>query len=112
MLSLRRPVKPRNPPTYSSCRTQGETENRVLAFAAEHPGEVEASAAKPGLITAPGRPLMSIFARAAGAVGAVPNIGRAVLVTAMLEQVTKGFESDALLNDDLVRIAKQASSAT
>jgi len=92
--------------TLLTVMSQGETENQVLVFAAEHPGEVEASAAKPGLITTPGRPITSIFARAASAVGFVPCIDRAAMVTAMLDQVTNGFESDTLMNDDLVRLAK------
>lgn len=97
-------------PEYSWMR--GEAENQLLAFAAEHPGEVEASAAKPGLITAPGKLMTSIFARAASFTGVVPSIDRGVIVTAMLDQVISGFESDTLLNDDLVRIAKGVPGVT
>lgn len=73
---------------------------------------MEASAAKPGLIITPGRPITSMFARAANAVGAVSCIDRAEMVTAMLDQVTNGFESDALLHDDLIRMARAASSTS
>ena len=39
----------------------------------------------------------------------MPSIDRAAMVAAMLDQVIKGFESDALMNDDLVRIAKSVT---
>ncbi|KAH8911605.1 hypothetical protein BR93DRAFT_975569 [Coniochaeta sp. PMI_546] len=101
---------PRFMPEYSWMR--GETESRLLAFASEHRGEVEVSAAKPGLITAPGKPITSIFAKAANFAGLVPSIDRAVIVAAMLDQVIEGFDSDALLNDDLIRIGQVASDTT
>ncbi|OIW28213.1 NAD(P)-binding protein [Coniochaeta ligniaria NRRL 30616] len=97
-------------PEYALMR--GQTENQILAFAAEHPGQIEASAAKPGLITTPGRPIASMFARMASWTGKVPYIDLGVIATAMLDQVINGFESDALLNDDVIRMAKGASGPT
>lgn len=73
---------------------------------------MEVSAAKPGLITAPGKPITSIFAKAANFAGLVPSIDRGIIVAAMLDQVIKGFDSDALLNDDLIRIGQVASDTT
>ncbi|KAB5545844.1 hypothetical protein GE09DRAFT_221249 [Coniochaeta sp. 2T2.1] len=92
-------------PEYSWMR--GETENRILAFAAAHPGEVEASTVKPGSIVTPGRPITTIFAKVANQLGMVSYIDLGVIATAMLEQVINGFDSDALLMDDLKRIAAE-----
>ena len=46
-----------------------------------------------------------MFAKAANQLGVAAYIDLGVLVTAMLEQVVNGFDSDTLLMDDLKRIA-------
>jgi hypothetical protein len=86
---------------------QGETENQVLAYAAQHKGQIEACVAKPGLITVPGLQLRSIFARAASMVMTVPTIDRGDCVAVMLDQVIRGFEKEPLENTDLVEMAKK-----
>ncbi|KAJ6532057.1 hypothetical protein B0H19DRAFT_1189836 [Mycena capillaripes] len=92
-------------PEYSLMR--GETENRVLAFAAEH--NFEACTAKPGLIT---RSLGSwAFASAVKLVMGVPNLTVTEVSAAMLHQVMNGFEKEPLQNDDLARIGRQALEA-
>ncbi|KAB5578022.1 hypothetical protein GE09DRAFT_1214233 [Coniochaeta sp. 2T2.1] len=96
-------------PEYSWMR--GETENRILAFAAAHPGEVEASTVKPGSIVTPGKPITTMFAKVANQLGMVSYIDLGVMATAMLEQVINGFDSDALLMDELKRIAAEKGVA-
>ena len=87
---------------------QGETENRVLAFAAEHKDAVEACVSKPGLITAPGQILKTVAATVLKYVISLPNVGVTEISAAMLHQVINGFEKEPLENDDLVRIGRQA----
>lgn len=87
---------------------QGETENKVLAFAAEHKGAVEACVAKPGLITAPGQILKTMFAMGMKYLMSLPNVDVAEISAAMLHEVIHGFEKEPLENDDLVRIGRQA----
>ncbi|KAI1381292.1 NAD(P)-binding protein [Hypoxylon crocopeplum] len=84
---------------------RGETENRVLALASELDG-VEASVAKPGLITAPGEILKSIVGAMVQWTMGISSIGVVDLVAVMLDQVINGFEKDPLMPEDLVRIAR------
>jgi len=93
---------------YSLMR--GETENKVLAFSIEH--EVQASVAKPGLITTPGKILHGAFASAMNFAGIVPNISVNEVAAAMLDQILNGFEKDPLMNDDLARIGKAVLGVT
>ncbi|KAJ7221287.1 hypothetical protein GGX14DRAFT_514329 [Mycena pura] len=92
-------------PEYSLMR--GETENRVLAFAAAHSAEqFEACVVKPGYITHDAASL----ARAEqlkSSVG-IPSITVEVSAAAMLYQVARGFEKEPLENADLVRIGRGA----
>ncbi|KAK3174816.1 hypothetical protein OEA41_002062 [Lepraria neglecta] len=84
---------------------QGETENRVLAFAAEHNDAVEARVSKPGLITTLGQILKTVAAKY---VISLPNVDVTKISAAMLYQVINGFEQEPLENDYLVRIGRQA----
>ncbi|MCJ1395203.1 hypothetical protein MMC18_008086 [Xylographa bjoerkii] len=105
--SERDPTKtPSFMPQYTLMR--GETENQVLAFAAEHKGAVEACVAKPGFITAPGQLLRTITATALKYAMSVPNVQVAEVSAAMLHEVVHGFEKEPLENEDLVRIGRQA----
>lgn len=97
-------------PQYSLMR--GETENRLLAFAAEHKESMEVCVAKPGLITAPGQYLKTIGATVLNVVGVVPNINVSEVSAAMLQQVVEGWEKETLENADLVRIGRQALNDT
>ncbi|KAJ7808180.1 putative nucleoside-diphosphate-sugar epimerase [Mycena olivaceomarginata] len=93
-------------PEYSLMR--GETENRVLAFAATHstpsasaPPDFSACVAKPGLIT-------HSYASSFFAVGL--RLAMSVPSVRLEEQVTTahGFEKEPLQNEDLVRIGRRA----
>ncbi|KAJ7679040.1 hypothetical protein DFH06DRAFT_1315988 [Mycena polygramma] len=97
--------KPSWMPEYSLMR--GETENKVLAFAAQHSDEkFEACVAKPGIIT---RSTASwVFASAVKLIMSVPNVSVAEVAAAMLQQASNGFEKEPLQNADLVRIGRQA----
>ena len=88
--------------------SQGETENRVLAFAAERKGQVEACVAKPGLITTPGQVLKRMFATVMWYVMGLPSVSVAEIAAAMLHEVVHGFEKEPLGNEDLVRIGQRA----
>ena len=77
----------------------------MLAFAAQQKGEIEACAAKPGLITAPGKTVTPAAAAAVKA-GFLPSVDVTELSVALLDQVVNGFEREPLMNDDLVRMGK------
>ncbi|KAF2672257.1 hypothetical protein BT63DRAFT_422752 [Microthyrium microscopicum] len=95
---------PTHMPQYSLMR--GETETQVLALAKEYK-DVEAAVAKPGLITGPGKYMVSIMATVLSWAGIVPNIGVAETAAAMLNQVENGFEKEPLMNDDLAKIGSE-----
>jgi hypothetical protein len=87
--------------------SQGETENQVLTFAAEHKDAgFEACVAKPGLITSAGSPLKTMFITAASWVGA-SKVDVSECVAAMIDQVMNGFEKDPLANADLVTLGRK-----
>lgn len=84
-------------------KKQGETETRVLEFCRND--GIEASVAKPGLIT-------DSFAKRAAAAAmrmtmGVPSIEIGQCARAMLEQVVHGIEKEPLMNDDLVQVAER-----
>ena len=87
---------------------RGETENRTLAYAAEHKDALQVCVAKPGLIIAPGEYLRSIGAAAMNLMGIVPNLAVGEVSAAMLHQVVHGWEKEPLENADLVRIGRLA----
>ncbi|RYP83828.1 hypothetical protein DL770_005298 [Monosporascus sp. CRB-9-2] len=93
---------PRFMPQYTLMR--GETENRVLAYAAAHDG-VEACAAKPGLIFARSDALRAALGSLIYWVSGVRTIAVADLARVMLDQVIDGFEREPLTDGDLVRLA-------
>ncbi|KAJ4288466.1 hypothetical protein N0V90_011701 [Kalmusia sp. IMI 367209] len=92
-------------PKYSLMR--GETESQVLSFAAEH--SMEATAAKPGLITNPNNLAKRAFAGVLNLAVGLSSIYVGQIAAAMLDQVVKGIEKDPLLNDDLVKIAESVA---
>ncbi|KAI0176622.1 hypothetical protein BJ166DRAFT_584789 [Pestalotiopsis sp. NC0098] len=78
---------------------RGASEVKTLALAQASDGAVEAAIAKPGLIMAPG-------VERRGVPG-IPEVDLTEVAAAMLDQVLRGFESDTLSNDDLVRIGRR-----
>lgn len=92
------------------CLMRGEVESRVLEYAAESKGTVDACVAKPGLIFAPGR--AGLMTRAMRTIGCsligVPVVGVREVAAALLDQAVGGFEKDKLLNEDLARIGQKA----
>ena len=87
---------------------QGEAENQVLAFAAEHKGALEACVTKPGFITASGQYLKTMLATVLKIVMSLPNVDVGEISAAMIHEVIHGFEKETLENADLVRIGRQA----
>ena len=75
-----------------------------MKFAADHEG-VEATAARPGMIYAPGGILKPAFGAIVGAFAGIQNINVVDLSRVMLDQVINGFEKDPLSDADLVRLA-------
>ncbi|KAF8206182.1 putative nucleoside-diphosphate-sugar epimerase [Mycena galopus ATCC 62051] len=99
---------PAQMPQYSLMR--GETENRVLAFAAEHSDEkFEACVVKPGLITQDAASIARAeeLERKFG----IPRITVEEVSAAMLQQAIHGIEKEPLMNDDLVTIGRKALGA-
>ncbi|KAJ6512984.1 hypothetical protein C8R45DRAFT_1068076 [Mycena sanguinolenta] len=88
---------------------RGETENRVLAFAAEHSAEgFEVCIVKPGLIS------NSFASTMLGAVikfTGFSSVSLQEISAAMLTQVTRGFEKETLDSADLLRIGQKALKA-
>ncbi|KAK6825448.1 hypothetical protein PG987_012942 [Apiospora arundinis] len=82
---------------------QGQGEVMVLDYAKQHPGEIEACVAKPGLITNGTwkDTLMSAGLKVTGLAG---SVRLSQVAAAMLRQVVNGFEKEPLQNDDLVRL--------
>ncbi|KAI2741042.1 hypothetical protein DTO013E5_1971 [Penicillium roqueforti] len=82
----------------------------VLKFPTENEG-VEVCIARPGVIANPStwsRALVANLFRIVGFFGrSLPNIQRSELAAAVLNQVMDGFEKEALLNADLVRIGQR-----
>lgn len=70
----------------------------MLAFAAQHTGQVEACVVKPGIITTP----------STTPAGNIPQIDVSEVTAAMLDQVISVFEKEPLMNDDLIRLGRQA----
>lgn len=82
----------------------------MLAFAAEHKGDIEVTVARPGLILEPWNIPKRLFSFALKWTMGVPSIWLAQISTAMLDQVLYGFEKDPLTNEDLVRLAEESTS--
>lgn len=88
---------------------QGECENQVLKFAAEHDG-VEVAAARPAMIYAPGEFFkIYVLGPIARMIIGAPGIYTTDLANAMLDQVINGFEKDALQARDLVRLSQPSA---
>ncbi|KFY31549.1 hypothetical protein V493_01006 [Pseudogymnoascus sp. VKM F-4281 (FW-2241)] len=92
---------------------RGEAESRVLDFAKNSNGVVEACITKPGIIDAPGR--TGLVMRTLGSVGraviGLPILDVSEIAATMLQQAINGIEKETLLNDDLVRIGQKVLAA-
>ncbi|KAH6611019.1 hypothetical protein Trco_001039 [Trichoderma cornu-damae] len=90
------------------CLLRGEVESRVLDFAKNSNGTVEACIGKPGIIQDSQRMnvVTSTFQNIAAGIISLPTISLSDLAAALLNQLTKGFEKETLENDDLARIGK------
>ncbi|KIX02556.1 uncharacterized protein Z518_08497 [Rhinocladiella mackenziei CBS 650.93] len=100
----------RTPAKLSIASVQGDAESRILAYAQQFNGAVEACVARSGVIEDPeetailakvGRMVIWILVN-------LPKVAVSVISAALLDQVVKGFEKDTLLNEDLVRIGQKA----
>ena len=94
--------------TISCDNPQGETENALFAFAADHKADVELSAARPGLILTPRQTFKAVFLTLLKYTVGLPSLYVGEVAAALLHEVVHGFEKESLENDDLVRIGKQA----
>jgi hypothetical protein len=89
---------------------QGEAESYVVDYAKESRGTVEACVVRPGLIVAPGRTglVMTALQTVGRTIISLPKLDVSEIAAALLDQAIKGFEKDTLLNEDLVRIGRNA----
>jgi len=92
------------------CLMRGEAESRILDYAKESKGAVEACVAKPGLIGAPGRTglLMQAVQTVGRSIIGLPKVDVSEIAATLLDQAVKGFDKDTLLNEDLIRIGQKA----
>lgn len=87
---------------------QGQVESRVLEYAQQSRGAVEACILKPGLIQTPKMGILKgITWKIVTMTAGVPFVNIDDVVTTLLEQATKGIERSTLLNDDLIRIGQE-----
>ncbi|KAF7374666.1 putative nucleoside-diphosphate-sugar epimerase [Mycena sanguinolenta] len=87
---------------------RGETENAVLAFAAEHSDEgFEVCVVKPGAITHDAESLEKAKQLRVTMGIDIPNIDVEEISAAMLQQVVHGIEKEPLMNDDLAIIGRK-----
>ncbi|TVY64300.1 hypothetical protein LSUE1_G006817 [Lachnellula suecica] len=87
---------------------RGKTEQNVLDFAAASNGTVEASTAKPGMISGPDVPWTQAIAKTIiSTVVGLPRVEVSEIAAAMITAVVGGFEKDTYLNEDLVRIGRK-----
>ncbi|KAJ4419623.1 hypothetical protein N0V82_004818 [Gnomoniopsis sp. IMI 355080] len=79
---------------------RGEAENRILEYAEQSKGVVQACIAKSGFVNAPGL--------TAPNVPGLPTIELETIAAALLAQAMNGFEKDTLFSDDMTRIGGKA----
>ncbi|PHH78872.1 hypothetical protein CDD80_6081 [Ophiocordyceps camponoti-rufipedis] len=95
------------------CVMRGDVETRVLDYARESKGAMEAVVVKPGLIQTPDS--TGALTKAAQYIGcaliSLPKITIADIAAALLDQAVNGIEQDTLDNDELARIGQRASKA-
>ncbi|KAH6649263.1 hypothetical protein F5144DRAFT_2248 [Chaetomium tenue] len=84
------------------CLLRGEAETLVLECAKKSNGAVEACIAKPGIIGSPEKQT-PMLQKAFFAIIGLPKIQVSEISAAMLRQVVNGFETDTLVNADMVR---------
>ncbi|KAE9368903.1 hypothetical protein N431DRAFT_470583 [Stipitochalara longipes BDJ] len=95
---------PRFMSEYFLMRT--ETDAMLLALAAGYGAKIEACIAKPGFITN-GWTIWTTYSKMVSWALSYPRIDITELSTALLDQVTNGFEKKPLQNDDMLRIARR-----
>ncbi|KAJ3040700.1 hypothetical protein HDV00_010593 [Rhizophlyctis rosea] len=96
---------------------RSETEDKLFATANEHPGEIQACMAKPGFISPATvwSPTNMVRWATSGILNmaGMPVVTQQEIAAALLHHAVHGFDvKGRLLNDDLVRIGRQALSAS
>ncbi|KAL7901089.1 hypothetical protein HDV64DRAFT_275901 [Trichoderma sp. TUCIM 5745] len=88
---------------------RGEVESRVLEFAKDSNGAVEACVVKPGLIrdSQQGFKIINAFQDVATSFISLPIVYLNQVVATLLNQATKGFEKETLENADVARIGQR-----
>lgn len=87
---------------------QGDVETRVLNYAKESGRDVEACVVKPGLVDGETGPIIRSLQTVGCYMINMPRVEVSVLAAALLQQVVEGFDSDTLLNEDLIRIGQKS----
>ncbi|KAL7927942.1 hypothetical protein ACQKWADRAFT_17902 [Trichoderma austrokoningii] len=93
----------------SYCLMRGEVESRVLEFAKNSNGAVEACIVKPGFIrdSEQGNMVLNAFQNIATSFISLPIVYLNQVVATLLSQATKGFEKETLENPDIARIGQE-----
>ncbi|KFY50804.1 hypothetical protein V495_00085 [Pseudogymnoascus sp. VKM F-4514 (FW-929)] len=86
---------------------RGEVETQVLKYAKESGGVVEACVAKPGLVDGETGPIIRALQTVGCYIINMPRVEVSEIAAALIHQVVEGFDSDTLLNKDLVRIGQK-----
>ncbi|OBT80653.1 hypothetical protein VF21_00329 [Pseudogymnoascus sp. 05NY08] len=87
---------------------RGEVETRVLNYAKEFGGAVESCVAKPKLVDGETGPIIRALQTVGCYIINMPRVEVSDLAAALLQQVVEGFDSDTLLNEDLIRIGQKS----
>jgi hypothetical protein len=88
-------------------------ETKVLDFAKESGGAMEACVAKPGMIDGPGRQglIQRAVINAGHSLIRFPKVDVKEVAATLLDQALNGFEKETLENEDLIRIGQKILSA-
>ncbi|KAK6064201.1 hypothetical protein SCUP515_11946 [Seiridium cupressi] len=90
-----------------------DAENKILAYARESNGKVEACAAKAGIIEDPNNtPVLTKMGRIIiRTISGLPKITVGVISAALLDQALRGFEKDTITNEDMIRVGERILAA-
>ncbi|PQE25739.1 hypothetical protein CJF30_00000443 [Rutstroemia sp. NJR-2017a BBW] len=92
---------------------RGQVETKVLDFAKDSGGAMEACVAKPGMIDGPGRQglIQRAVINAGHSLIRFPKVDVKEVAATLLDQAMNGFEKETLENEDLIRIGQKVLSA-
>ncbi|VUC29976.1 unnamed protein product [Clonostachys rosea] len=92
---------------------RGDAETKILTYAKESNGLVEAQVTKTGIVEDPNKinPVAKVGRAFLRSLVGLPKVNVEDAAAALLDQAIKGFTKDTLLNEDLVRIGQARLAA-